>query len=534
MQDKTLVLPTLISERARQNPDRTFVEEVGGGSLTYAEFDAANRRWAASYRRVGVREGDRVVTMLPSSVTASSVWLGLAWLRAIEVPCNTAYRGRMLGYLIRNSEAETMVIADRYLDRLPEVAGDLANLRTIVVVGTHHDDVGAPCRVLHEDEFLDGVGPADDLPEPLPSDTCAMLYTSGTTGNSKGVLMPWAQLYSQAIGFLPLQDFNEDDAWYMPYPMNHVGGKTPVYTMVVLNGRVVIRDGFDTAAFWTDIDDFGCTSTAFLGGTASFVWQQEPRGDDTKHALVNVWMVPLVPYLDEFKERFGVRVTTSYGSVENSVPIVADGWNTSSATWKSCGKLREGYPGYEVRVVDDLDYEVEPGAVGELIIRSSEPWTMNAGYFGMPDKTAQAWRNGWFHTGDGFTYDADGNFYFADRITDCIRRRGENISSFEVETEVNMHPSVVESAAIGVPSEHGEEEIKVLVVAKPGAELSPEELIHFLIPRMPRFMVPRYVELVAEFPKTEATLRVKKYELRVDAINAATWDREAAGIRIPR
>ena len=534
MKDRSLVLPTLISARARQNPDRTFVEEVGGSSLTYAEFDAANLRWAAAYRRVGVAAGDRVVTMLPSSVPASSAWLGLAWLRAIEVPCNNAYRGRMLGYLIANAEADTIVIADRYLDRIPEVADDLARVRTIVVVGTDHDDVDVPCRLLHLDEFLDGVTPASDLPGPEPSDICAMLYTSGTTGNSKGVLMPWAQLYSQAIGFLPLEDFDEDDSWYMPYPMNHVGGKTPVYTMVVLNGRVVIRDGFDTAAFWRDIDDYGCTSTAFLGGTAAFVYQQEPRDDDADHALKNVWMVPLVPYLDEFKERFGVRVTTSYGSVENSVPIVADGWNTRSATWKSCGKLREGYPGYEVRVVDEHDYEVQPGTVGELIMRASEPWTMNAGYFGMPDKTAAAWRNGWFHSGDGFTCDDDGNFFFADRITDCIRRRGENISSFEVEAEVNAHPLVVESAAIGVPSEFGEEEIKVLVVTKPDATLAPEELIHFLIPRMPRFMVPRFVEFVADFPKTEATLRVKKYMFREHAVNDATWDREAAGIKIPR
>src|SRR5262249_16033896 len=153
----------------------------------------------------------------------------------------------------------------------PEVAGDLAGVRTIVVVGTDHDDVDVPCDVVHEAAFLDGVAPADDLPAPLPSDICAMLYTSGTTGNSKGVLMPWAQLYSQAVGFPRMKDLEEDEAWYMPYPMNHVGGKTPVYTMVVLNGRVVIRDGFDTGAFWKDIDDYGCTSTAFLGGTASFV-----------------------------------------------------------------------------------------------------------------------------------------------------------------------------------------------------------------------------------------------------------------------
>jgi crotonobetaine/carnitine-CoA ligase len=238
-------------------------------------------------------------------------------------------------------------------------------------------------------------------------------------------------------------------------------------------------------------------------------------------------MVPLVPYVDEFKTRFGVRVSTAFGSTEQG-PGIHSGWDTSSATWRSCGKPRFGYAGFEVRVVDEHDYEVGPGEVGELIIRSSEPWTMSLGYYGMPDKTSEAWRNGWFHTGDAFLYDPDGYFYFVDRVKDCIRRRGENISSFEIEAEVNAHPDVVESAAIGVPSDLGEEDVKIAVVTKPGSPLSPEELTDYLIQKMPRFMVPRYVEFVADLPKTEATLRVQKYLLKQGALNGATWDRERA------
>jgi crotonobetaine/carnitine-CoA ligase len=265
----------------------------------------------------------------------------------------------------------------------------------------------------------------------------------------------------------------------------------------------------------------------------SFLAALPVRDDDADHPLRNVFMVPIPPFVDDFKERFGVRVCSSYGSVENSVPIKVPGWGVTSAGWKSCGRLREGYPGYEVRVVDELDRPVGPGEVGELIIRTAEPWTMNLGYFGMPDKTVEAWRNGWFHTGDAFTCDEDGNYFFVDRTKDCIRRRGENISSFEVEAEVNAHPDVVESAAIGVPTDV-EEEIKVLVVARPGAALDPVDLVQFLIGRVPRFMVPRYVEVVTELPKTEATMRVRKYLLKEDALNAATWDREAAGIKVPK
>jgi carnitine-CoA ligase len=537
MRDNELLLPMIIKQRALEQGDRVFVEEVGGPSLTYGEYHDAILRWADAYRRVGVTAGDRVVTMLPSSAAASCAWLGLAWLRAVEVPCNVAYRGRMLEYLIRDSEAETMVIADCFVDRLTDGAVALGSLRTIVVVGTDHRSFDVGCRVLGEAEFFADAVADPDLREPEPYDICALFYTSGTTGNSKGVLTPWAQLYAQATGYLPLDDFCDDDALYMPYPTNHVSGKTPMYSISLVNGRVVIRDAFDTASFWSDIDRYRCTTGVLLGAMPAFLWNQEPRPDDAEHALDKVWMAPLVPYLDEFKARFGVRVTTSYGSVEHSVPLHVAGWDTSSATWRSCGKIRKGYPGFDVRVVDEHDYDVAPGEVGELVLRTSEPWTMNAGYLGMPDKTADAWRNGWFHTGDAFTYDEDCNFFFVDRTRDCIRRRGENISSFEVEAEVNAHPAVAESAAIGVPSALGEEEVKILVVTKPGANLEPlepDELIRFLVPRMARFMVPRYIELVAELPKTDATMRVKKYLLRENPINDATWDREAANVEVPK
>ena len=208
--------------------------------------------------------------------------------------------------------------------------------------------------------------------------------------------------------------------------------------------------------------------------------------------------------------------------------------NYTHGDWRSCGQMREGRPGYVLRVVDDNDEEVATGEVGELIVRCEEPWCMNVGYYGMPEKTAESWRNGWFHTGDGFKVDCDGNFFFVDRLKDAIRRRGENISSFEVEGYVNEHPDVAETAAIGVPSELTEDEVKVLVVRKPESTLTEQELVEYLIPKMPRFMVPRYVEFVDGLPKTEATSRTQKVKLRENAINEKTWDREAAGVKLPK
>jgi crotonobetaine/carnitine-CoA ligase len=526
-------LPVLLAERARSHPDHVFIEEVDGPSYTYAAYDDRIRRWAAAYQRLGVAADDRVVTMLPASVDASCAWLGLAWLRAVEVPCNTEYRGQMLRYLIANSQAETIVIADVFVERLMAVAAELPDLRNVVVVGDASVATSGSWATHPLDEFLAGVEPAGGLTPPRPSDLCALLYTSGTTGNSKGVCFPWGQLHAQAVGFIPIDDFTDGDAWYLPYPMHHVTGKTPFLTMAIANGRMVLRDGYDTAAFWSDIDRYRCTSTVLMGPMPSFLWSQPRREDDAAHPLRNIFMVPIPEFIDDFKARFDVRVATSYGSVENSVPIKVPGWGACAANRRSCGKLRAGFPGYEVRVVDDQDHDVGPGVIGELIMRTSVPWTMNLGYFAMADKTVAAWRNGWFHSGDAFTYDEGGNFYFVDRLNDCIRRRGENISSMEVEAEVNAHPSVDNSVAIGVAAD-SEQEVKVCVLLRAGEQLTPEELIGFLAPRMPRFMVPRYVEFVDELPLTEATLRVRKHLLRVDPLNDRTWDRVAAGVDVER
>ena len=211
-------------------------------------------------------------------------------------------------------------------------------------------------------------------------------------------------------------------------------------------------------------------------------------------------------------------------------PSLSDGYELADNT--SCGRLRSGWAGYEARIVDEHDEPVDAGEVGELTVRTQEPWVINRGYHGMPEVTATAWRNGWFHTGDAFRVDADGNYYFVDRIKDAIRRRGENISSFEVEALVSQHPDVVESAAVAVPSEYLEDDVKICVVLREGSTVTHEELISFLVPKMPKFMVPRYVEFLEALPKTEATLRTQKIKLREDPLNERTWDREAAGIKV--
>jgi crotonobetaine/carnitine-CoA ligase len=309
------------------------------------------------------------------------------------------------------------------------------------------------------------------------------------------------------------------------YPAFHVSGKSSLYTSARYRGHVAIREVFSLTEFWTDIARFDIKAAGLVGPMAALLMLAPEQPTDADTPLEKVFMGPLIPQVEAFKERFGIEVGTGFGMSEVGVPLSSDGFALANTT--SCGRLRQGPPHYELRIADEHDEEVPVGTVGELLVRSGDPWVITPGYFGQPQRTADAWRNGWFHTGDAFRVDEEGNYYFVDRIKDAIRRRGENISSFEVEAAVNQHPSVQESAAVAVPSELGEDEIKVLVVPLGDATVDPAELLAFLEPRMPKFMLPRYVEVIAGLPKTDATFRTRKVELRDAGITPATWDREA-------
>ena len=514
---REFVLPHLLAGRAAECPDRTFLQEVDGRSISYADLYRSTLTWADAYRRFGTEPGDRVAVMLPTGIDAVSAWLGLSWLRAWEVPVNTGYVGRMLRYLLEHSRSKFLVTAADYLERLGDVAEGLTALEAIVVADRNDVTSDLPFRVIGRSDFLAGAAPATDLDGPGPADIATVMYTSGTTGPSKGVLVPWAQLHATASTSIFTGDFGADDAYYLPFPLFHISGKGPVYTFALVGGRVVMRPSFNTSAFWDDIRRYRCTTTLLLGAMANFINRRPRRPDDADTPLHTVVMVPLIGELEDFKRRFGVRVSTAFNMTEISVPLHSAGWTLADT--ESCGKVR---PGYEVRVVATDDEDVGPGRVGELIVRSHEPWTLMAGYLDMPEATTAAWRNLWLHTGDAFRYDTDGNYYFCDRISDTIRRRGENISSAEVEVVVDEHPGVLESAAIAVPSEWG------VVVPRPGESVEPAGLIDFLSPRLPRFMLPRYVEVVESLPKTP-TEKVRKVELRAQGITPSTWDREADG-----
>ena len=524
--DPELVLPRLLRRRARDEGHRVFIEEVGGERLTYGDVHERVLRWGGAYRSLGVGRGETVAVLASARADGVHSWLGLAWLGALEVPVHTAYRGRMLAHVLTDSGARVLVTDAAYVPAVRDVVDSLPALKVVVVIGA--DELpDLPVRTVDAATWLAEATPLEELIEPEPWHVARVLYTSGTTGASKGVMVTWAQIDATARGNIEVCGLDQSDVYYSPFPLYHLTGQHTVHVSALVGGRVVMRESFDTKAFWSDIEDHRCTTTVLLGAMANFVYRQERRHDDTATPLAKVLMVPVIPEVADFCERFGVRIGTCFNMTEISSVILLQGFGDDHRT---CGRVR---PGYECRIVDEHDRALPPGSVGELVVRSDEPWLFMAGYWRNPAATAEAWRNQWMHTGDAFTYDDDGNWFFVDRKKDAIRRRGENISSLEVEAEVNAYDDVLESAAVAVASELGEDEVKVVVVAKPGRTIDEAELFQHLARTMPRFMVPRYIEVVDALPRTP-TEKIRKVELREAGVTAATWDRVVAGLDVPK
>src|SRR6476646_667354 len=509
----TCLAPHAVAHGAATTPDAVALEHVDGARLTYAELDRRARAWAGALAAGGVAEGDHVATMLPNTFDAHVTMLALAWLRVVEVPLNVAFTGRMLAYALDHADVTALVVAPEFRAAVDAVAADAPKLTHVVELDdtTRRSlDAGAPDAI--------------ELVGPQYRDVHSLMFTSGTTGPSKAGITPWAVMY-QFWSWVPDDALGAGDGLYCAMPLFHNSGLSAFNYAMACNGRFVIRDRFSASDFWSDIRATGCVTAALVGPMTALLHSAPPRPDDADTPLRNAILGPMIPEIEEFERRFGVRVATGYGQTETGMAVTT-GWD--HGPWSNCGRVREDYPWPEVRIADEFDEPVPDGEVRELLVRSAEPWALNVGYHKMPEQTAAAWRNGWFHTGDAFRRDGDGWFYFVDRLRDTIRRRGENISSFEVETMVAEHPAVRECAAIGVPAPLGEDDVFVAVIVDAPAAFDPAELLSFLEPRMPRFMLPRYVEVVDDLPRTEASMRVRKHELRNLGVTSSTWDREAA------
>jgi crotonobetaine/carnitine-CoA ligase len=513
------VLRHALDRAAERHPDKLFATFEDGQSWTYGQARRIARDTAAALRDLGVARGDRVSVWLPNGASAVRAWFGLNYLGAVYAPINTAYRGRLLEHVLNNTGARLLIAHAALVERLEGV--DRGAIEQLIVDG---DAAQVPAGLAALPlSALDGDGDSLAQDAPIePWDIWGVIYTSGTTGPSKGVLQTYLQLWT--TGRCTYGYMTADDRMLINLPMFHVSGTSSLYGVLSAGAAFTLHEGFSTQRFWSELRETGSTTTAgLIGAMAEFLLKAEPAADDADNPLRWVCMTPITASTIAFAERFDFGWHSGFNMSEVSVPLVTE---LRTQREKGCGRPRTGV---EVRIVDEHDIEVPLGAVGELIVRTDLPWAITPGYLNMPEATARAWRNGWFHTGDAFRRDAEGEYYFVDRLKDTIRRRGENVSSVEVEAEIAAHPAVLAAAAVGVPSEHGEEEILVCVVLKPDAQLEPAELIAFLAPRMAHFMTPRYVRFLDALPLTP-TNKVLKAELRGAATIAAAWDREAAGL----
>lgn len=500
----------LLRNRATGLADAPFLL-AGGESWSFAEAAERAARRAATLQGAGVEHGDRVVAILPNGALTIELLLACAWSGAVLVPVNTASRGPQLVHVIADSEPKLVVADHAFLGELASVDAVRDRTTALWVAGGRSVKSGVPP--------IDSVA-AVEVHQVQPSDPLAILYTSGTTGPPKGVICPNAQFWWWGHNTGNALEISDGDVLFTCLPLFHTNALNTVVQALFHGVKLVIGERFSASRFWQTLVDVDASVTYILGAMASILAARDPGPLDRAHR-VRVALSPATspPLWDVFADRFGIRIVDGHGMTE-----------TNLAIGPRDGEQRPGWmgrtmPGFQAKVVDQDDVEVEPGTPGELVVRADAPFAFTTGYWHLPEVTVESWRNLWFHSGDRVVVDNDGWFRFLDRIKDSIRRRGENVSAWEVEQALSAHPRVVTAAAVPVPSPLGEDDVMAFVVCADPAP-PPEELTAWAEERLPYFAVPRYLEYLDDLPLTENG-KIRKYVLRDRGVSETTWDREA-------
>jgi len=477
---------------------------------------------AARLAEAGVRAGDRVAILCGNRPEILETYLGCAWLGAVATPINVASRGAQLDHILRNCGARLGVVEAELAGPVFEAAREAPLRRLWLVGGTAEAPAGFALEPMPR--------PAAPIPPAAlrPGDTVAILYTSGTTGPSKGVCCPQAQYFWWAAHSAALLGLREGDRLLTTLPLFHTNALNAFYQALLTGSTLIVEKRFSVSDFLPSLQRSGATATYLLGAMVPMLLSRPPAADERDHG-VRVALAPGVPaeHHEAFTRRFGIALVDGYGSTETNFVI---GDRAQDQRPGTMGRLR---PGFTARVVDEQDNEVADGVAGELTLRADDPFAFNTGYFAMPEATVEAWRNLWLHTGDRVLREADGRFRFLDRMKDAIRRRGENISSYEVEQVLLAHPAVAQAAVFPVKSELAEDEVMAAVVFRAGLSASALEILDYCAPKMPYFAVPRYLDLVTSLPATENG-KVQKYKLRERGVGPQTFDAVAAGFKARR
>lgn len=504
-------LASLLEAAAADEPDRSWLEVGATRSLTFGECDGLANRLANGLRARGVGSGDRVAVLCPNSVESLIAWFGSAKIGAVYVPINIHYRGPLLSHVLKTS-SPAVVIAAESLAGFVRAAMPATEATLVVVTDDPLGATQAAGPWIYFDELLaeSSISPTIRV---LPSDAQSIVFTSGTTGPSKGVVVSHNQAYAFADIVGQATSLTRRDTYYTCLPLFHINAQLSVLTGLIFRSKVAIFPRFSAATFWDDIRLTEASVVSLFGSMATILLKHETAASARQNTVRACWVFPSSRSIRESLERaFDVRVLTAYASTEaNFVSVAA---LTGDCPPDSVGRV---HPLFEVMISDSTDTALAAGTRGEILVRPLAPFITMLGYYAMPEATVSANANLWYHTGDVGYFDADGNLYFVDRLTDTIRRNGENISSMEVEAVVVDHPRVAECAVVGIDSELAEQDVMAFVVSRDDGGLSADELQAWCRDRMAYFMVPRFWKFVDELPKTPNG-KVQKAVLKKQAV----------------
>jgi len=536
-------LDQVLATRARTTGNQVFLTHLPDNKrFTYAQIDDLTRRIGNGLHEAGIAPGAHVAVLMDNCSEQLLAIFGIMRSGRVAVPVNSAARGQLLVYLLTHADCRALIVEEALLPRFVEIADQTPLIGNTYVVRVATRSIENPqdveqARARHRsDDFLVLLGappqPAHDAPVARFNDVGLLMYTSGTTGPSKAIMFSQAQFIYWGADVAVHHEYVPDDIAYICLPMFH-GNALLGATMgsLMANAAVALAPRFSASRFWSDIRRSGATVFNGIGSVMSFLWALPPSEDDRHHRVNRCHLAPVPNFALEFEARYGVKIMSAYALTDYCLGAA---YNTRSDRAKlgSAGTVRANV---DLRIVDEEDLPVPFGMSGEIVMRHRVPWAASLGYYKAPEATLESRRNLWFHTGDRGWMDEDGYVWFRDRIKDSMRRRGENISAFEVEEVVRSHPAVVEAAAYPVRADTSEDEVAVTVIVRPGVQWSPEDLIAHCSRNLAYFMVPRYVEVVDSMPTTPSQ-KVEKYKLRANAEKdlGALWDRERAGIRIER
>tara|TARA_R100000005_G_scaffold96271_1_gene81968 strand:- start:6507 stop:8150 length:1644 start_codon:yes stop_codon:yes gene_type:complete len=526
----------VLRHKAEKNGDKIFLKFLDR-EYSYREIHEISNRLARSLQEGGLEKGQHVAFMIDNKPELLFLYFAVAKIGGVCVPVNTAAKGELFTYYLTQSDSTILISDSGLVDRFLTVQDQCPDIGKLIIVDDGRPVSDATRAALRPEiaEYEDLLSAsAEDLPGDIvrSRDLAFLLYTSGTTGPSKGNMEPHEMMVSGSLDHVEYFGYQPDDVLYTCLPLFHGNAlNTCALPALIADATLVVSPRFSASSFWQEVRDNGVTQFNLLGAMANIIWAQPESPEDRNNKARMCMMVPVPDFAREFEKRYDLKVTSVYALTDfGGVTFLSP--EHPPAKWKSAGQVRDNMT---IAILDDDDYPQAPGVPGEICVRCDVPWVTAQGYYKKPEATAEARRNLWFHTGDRGYLDEDGFLYFVDRKKDAIRRRGENISSYEVEQIILGHPAVEDVAAYAVSSEMSEDEVMVSVECKKGRDLSHEELIRHCAANMAYFMVPRYVEFVPALPRT-MTEKVEKYKLKQSAQGRLDqiWDREEAGIVVNR